>query len=296
MPHQSLPFQPVVIIGAGRSGTNALRDALCLLPSVATWPCDEINPIMRHGNIAMAHDRFGAAQATKPVSNFIRGAFVREWKHQNKPSFLIEKTCANSLRVPFLREILPEAKFIFLHRHGGDVLASAQKRWRGELELPSLPYYWSKVRFTPLRDLPIYAWRFVKARWRLFRGKQAHLSSWGPISPEMLNLPPDTSLEHICAQQWADCVGFALDDLAQLEAEKVIHIGYEKFVTEPQPTLLQLAKFLGHDASEAQCRAASHNVRASSIGKGAETMLTLEAPVASILHPALRRLGYEEDR
>lgn len=44
-PAAHLPFTPVVIIGAGRSGTNALRDALTALPEFETWPCDEINPI-----------------------------------------------------------------------------------------------------------------------------------------------------------------------------------------------------------------------------------------------------------
>ena len=42
--------QPVVIIGAARSGTNMLRDVLVKLPGVGTWPCDEINYIWRHGN------------------------------------------------------------------------------------------------------------------------------------------------------------------------------------------------------------------------------------------------------
>jgi len=30
---------PIVIIGAGRSGTNLLRDLLCAHPDVVTWPC-----------------------------------------------------------------------------------------------------------------------------------------------------------------------------------------------------------------------------------------------------------------
>ena len=39
---------PVIIIGAGRSGTNMLRDLLAQLPQFSTWPCDEINYIWRH--------------------------------------------------------------------------------------------------------------------------------------------------------------------------------------------------------------------------------------------------------
>ena len=42
--------RPMVIVGAGRSGTNVLREVLCSFPGFSTWPCDEINYIWRHGN------------------------------------------------------------------------------------------------------------------------------------------------------------------------------------------------------------------------------------------------------
>lgn len=287
-----LPFQPVFIIGAGRSGTNILRDALCALPHIATWPCDEINPIMRHGNISMPHDRFDAEQARGNVKRFIRGAFTREWTRQDRPAFLVEKTCANSLRVPFLNAIFPEARFIFIHRHGGDVLASARKRWKGQMELPSLPYYWSKIRFTPLRDLPIYGWRFVRARWNMMRGQADHLDSWGPASPAMLALPPSASLDEICALQWSDCVNFALDDLAALDASRVQRVGYEDFVSDPTEILLELAQFLNHEANRDDCRAAAGSVRASSVGKGADALASAAENVAATIDPVLGRLGY----
>ena len=46
----------VVIIGAPRSGTNMLRDILSTFEGVATWPCDEINYIWRHGNMSYPSD------------------------------------------------------------------------------------------------------------------------------------------------------------------------------------------------------------------------------------------------
>ena len=46
----TFPFTPVIVVGTGRSGTNMLRDALCVLPGFDTWPCDEGNYIWRHGN------------------------------------------------------------------------------------------------------------------------------------------------------------------------------------------------------------------------------------------------------
>ena len=294
MRQPDLPVRPLIIIGAGRSGTNILRDALCALPGFATWPCDEINPIMRHGNIAMPHDRFDVKQARPAVARFIRGAFRREWQRQGKPAFLVEKTCANSLRVPFLAEILPEARFVFLHRHGGDVLASARKRWRGEMELPTLPYYWSKVRFTPLRDLPIYGWRFLRARAQMLTGQAEHMASWGPTSPAMLDLPRDASLDLICARQWADCVVTAQDDLAKLDARFAHRLAYEHFVADPAAALESIAAFADASVTKQQCATAAANVRTSSVGKGAAALASASDDVIALVRPVLDRLGYSD--
>ena len=35
-------INPVIIIGAPRSGTNILRDTLSIISNVRTWDCDEI--------------------------------------------------------------------------------------------------------------------------------------------------------------------------------------------------------------------------------------------------------------
>lgn len=290
----STPLTPVFIIGAGRSGTNILRDALCALPGFATWPCDEINPILRHGNVAMPHDRFTAEQARPSVVRFIRKAFLREWKRQGRPPFLVEKTCANSLRIPFLLAIFPEARFVFLYRHGGDVLASARKRWRGEMELASLPYYWSKIRFTPLRDLPVYGWRFIKARAQMLLGAAGHMSSWGPTSPAMRELPANTSLEELCIQQWTDCVTTAADDLDAIDAERVHRLGYEDFVRAPARALLEIAQFLGAEVTRDDCEHATADVRTSSVGKGAQALASAAPDVIAKARPVLGRLGYSE--
>lgn len=55
---------PIILIGAPRSGTNIFRDTIASLPSVTTWPCDEINYIWRHGNINYPSDEFPVELAT----------------------------------------------------------------------------------------------------------------------------------------------------------------------------------------------------------------------------------------
>ena len=74
-------YKAVIIIGAGRSGTNILRDTLTQLPGFGTWHCDEINYIWRYGNKDYKTDEFMPAMAKPKVKQYIRGQFN---KLQNK--------------------------------------------------------------------------------------------------------------------------------------------------------------------------------------------------------------------
>ena len=64
---------------------------------------------------------------------------------------MVEKTCANSLRISFVNEVVPEAKYIFIYRDGIDSTGSAKLRWTAELDIH---YILKKVRFVPMMDLP----------------------------------------------------------------------------------------------------------------------------------------------
>ena len=127
-------YQPVVIIGAPRSGTNMLRDILCKFDGVSTWPCDEINYIWRHGNLTYPSDELPYTLASSSVKKYIRKQF--DWVAKNyDASIVIEKTCANSLRIPFVDKVIPEAKYIYIVRNGIDVTGSAKLRWTAKLNM-----------------------------------------------------------------------------------------------------------------------------------------------------------------
>jgi len=126
---------PVVIIGAPRSGTNMLRDLLCSVDGVATWPCDEINYIWRHGNLRYPSDAFSPDMVNPRIQQYIRGQF--SWVAKKYGArIVVEKTCANSLRVDFVERVLSQPKYIFIARDGVDVVCSAMRRWRAKLDLP----------------------------------------------------------------------------------------------------------------------------------------------------------------
>ncbi len=283
-----LDFVPVVIIGAPRSGTNALRDMICRLPDFATWPCDEINPIWRHGNLGWPDDALPPARATAPVRAFVRRAFARQWRRAGHPRFVVEKTCANSLRVPFVEAILPEAKYIFILRDGRDVVASAERRWRGRMEMRLLPYLLAKARATPLVDLPAYAWRTLRRRVQLFAGGP-QAPTWGPRLPAPK--PDLTSLPLRCAEQWIGCAEAAETALSQIEPARVLRLKYEAMVADPQAALERILTFLGTTTDGPALSAAAATLHAASVGRGPRSR---GDELAELLAPALRRFGYGE--
>lgn len=285
------PFTPLVVIGAGRSGTNALRDALTQLPGFASWPCDEINPIWRHGNLDWPDDEIPPDRATPAVRLSIRTAFRRIWRQQGRPDFVVEKTCANALRVPFVDAVLPEARYIHIVRNAFDVVASARKRWRGELEVMGLHYYLAKARYAPLSDLPSYAVSALKNRVAIKLGRQEHFDSWGPRFSGLDTLS-DLPLDEIVARQWVACVNSSDSAFADMVPGRVFQVRYENFTADPQGCLAEITQWLEAPRSEDSLRAAVTSVWASSVGKGQAAAEALPGIIKSILEAPMREHGY----
>lgn len=271
------PYRPLVVIGAGRSGTNMLRDVLCRMPQFGTWPCDEINYIWRHGNMRHPHEEFPAELATPSVQRYLRRAFAKCAKREACTT-VVEKTCANTLRVGFVAAALPKnTRFVHIVRDGHDVVASAGKRWTASLDIP---YLLRKARFVPPLDLPYYALRYLGARLHRLRDREGKLSFWGPRYIGMEEDLQRGSLVEVCARQWKRSVERALEDLAQLQQKQVLHLRYEAFVASPAAELARIGRFLGESWTEEQIQAAVAPVSRSSVGKGGRDLDAEQQAVA----------------
>jgi hypothetical protein len=259
---------PVVIIGAPRSGTNMLRDALTAVPGFATWPCDEINYIWRHGNHRHASDEFPAHFARPEVASYVRRRFARLAKHA-RGARVVEKTCANALRIGFVAAILPEARYVHIRRDPLDAVASALKRWRAPLDLP---YVLRKSRFVPPSDLPYYAWRYLANRHRKLASADGRLATWGPRFDGMDEMLRRASLAELCAEQWRRCVTSAVRHLAAMPAGRACEVQYEDFVRRPAPELGRILSFLQVDLDAGDIGAAVRHVKATNAGRGAREL------------------------
>lgn len=267
-----------------------LRDMLVEMPGVTTWPCDEINYIWRHGNVRFESDEFTPEMATPGVSKYISHKFD-QLASTSGAGVVVEKTCANSLRVGFVDKVIPEAKYIFIVRDGYDVVSSALKRWNAQLELQ---YILKKARFVPVADLPYYASRYLLNRlYRLFSGSH-RLAFWGPRLVGMQQLLEEYTLPEVCALQWKRCVESAEQAFAGMQQDRIIRVSYEQFVAEPVAEYERIARFVDKDVSEQVKTRLNNSVTAASVGRGrsslsSEQMCSIEA----LIGDTLERYGYQ---
>lgn len=277
---------PVVILGAARSGTNMLRDALVDLPSFGTWPCDELPYVWRYGNRDRPTDEFERSDATPPVRRYIRREFARLARRQ-RVRYVVEKTCANTLRSGFVDAVLPEARFVVLVRDGRDVTLSAAKRWTAPLDVR---YAARKARYIPGRDLAPYLWRAVRNRLHQRLDPDRRLSAWGP---RIDGLPATAPLDERCARQWRRCVERTARGLAGVDQRRVLRVEYERLVADPPGEFTAIVRWLRAPVDERDCFAAAGPIRGNSVGRwrselDADALCRLEP----ILRPSLEELGY----
>lgn len=284
-----------IIVGAPRSGTNMLRDVLTSLDGFASWPCDEINLLWKHGNLDVPHDELTRSHARPDVVAFLRGEFQKLGRRYGAHT-VVEKTCATSLRVGFAAEVFPEAKFIFIRRDGVDAAPSAMKRWNAPFD----PVYTlRKVRWVPVVDLPrhLFAFGVKKARQKMFGDSGCESADvdvstwWGPRPADFEQIQRHRPLDEIALIQWQRCVDSSMRDLDKLPSDRVLEVIYEDFVLDPVSGLRSILEFLGR--AESMDAQAVENVTAKSVGKGREGL----GPEAvrrldSLSHETLRKLGY----
>lgn len=269
--------QPVFIIGAPRSGTSLLYSILRSSSRLAHWPGEahevweaDFHPALT-GWRSNALDRgdAGGPEGERIKREFLLVAGTR--KH------LIDKTPRNALRVAFIDELFPDARFVFLTRDGRENVNSLINAWRTKVyRTYRLPDHHSIPGVQP------EWWKFT-----LYPGWEGDV---------------DGALEVVCAKQWHLSYDHAL--AAVPEDERWIPIRYEDLIVDATGEVGRVADALGLPF-EAAMRTRAESVATTPInavtppeqGKWRrENPDEIEA-ILPLIAPTMKKLGYDiEDR
>jgi hypothetical protein len=220
--------RPIIILSAPRAGSTLLFETLAQAAGVHTIGgeshklIESIGPL-RPGGGAVTSNRLTGKDATPAITAELRRRFAVQLRDRDgRPpapgaaTRLLEKTPKNALRVPFLLEVFPDARFIFLHREVRANLGSMMEAWRA-------------------------------GGWVTYR----HLAGWN--GPWSLLLPPgyeqlrDRPLEEVVAFQWRTANEMILDDLASMPRERWTAVRYEDLIGDPAREVARLLEFTGLD-------------------------------------------------
>ena len=283
--------RPIIIIGAARSGTKFLRDLLAASDRARAVPYD-VNYIWRYKAGPLPDDVLSVESLSFEKRDFITQTLRDQAGIQrgDTQTILIEKTVSNTLRVPFVHKIFPDAHYVHLVRDGRDVTHSAMGMWQAKPDLGAL---WTKLKGVPLSNLGYVFWfgaNFVKG---LFSGRGGG-KIWGPRYPGFEEDLAGRPLVEICARQWLHSVSAARRDLAVMPAEQVHEIRYEALVGGRGP-LEWLLQRVGLEGDAKVLAAYDERVDRSASGRWRDAMTEEDqARMLECLGPALGQLGYAE--
>jgi hypothetical protein len=277
--------RPLLILGAARSGTKVLRRLLGAAPGAAVVPYG-VPAVWKQGNENCPHDALPRSACSPATARRIRTELRGLAQGPSDASLLVEKTSANTLRVPFVHAVFPNARVVHLVRDGVDVVESARRRWQAR---PGLGYLVRKalyLRETGLRQGLRYLWRRLRGV-----GSSAP-SLWGPHYPGMADDVTERPLLAVCAQQWRTCVQYTLEALDALPDKQVLSLRYETLVREPK-SVDRLARFAGVPDATPMHAVYRQEVDDAFVGRGRTRLTAAEREtLAPILQTPLEQLGY----
>jgi len=280
-----MEYQPIILIGAARSGTKILRDTISTHPEINKIKYD-INFIWKKYSEHINHDELSVEDISPKFKKFIKYYFKKNSK--GKP-FIIEKTVSNTLRIPFLLELFPNAKFIILYRDGRDVVESVRRQWN---VVPPVSYQLKKMLSIPVFQVIPYLFKYalniIKLKLNPNRSTKSHV--WGVKYKGYENDMNDDLLT-FCSKQWIHCANAIIENQNKIPLANKLIIRYEDLVMDPKNQFQEIAEFLDLNFQQFDYL----SIKPANIGKAVKSLDDKEYNSMNlILKDTLKRLGYNE--
>ena len=215
---------PIILLGAPRSGTTLLGRIFSRHPEVAYLL--EPRLIWSIGNHDRLDEVLTAEHLTPAIARRIDRRFDRFRERLDRPRFA-EKTPSNLLRIPFIRALYPEAKFIFIER---DPVASLHSLARLEQQPPDPDRLWARLCELRPENFHCQLRRLLDPEERAFFGPR--VPGWRALLK--LERPVRLARQHRLLMRHAE------RDLPSVEFHR---LSYEALVADPERVIRGMFHF-----------------------------------------------------
>lgn len=268
--------RPVFIVAAPRSGSSWLFETLSQSPGLLSLGGEghgEIESIqsLNPATSGRWHNALEAADATDEVAKQLRANYLAGLRtHLGEPVTptapfrFLEKTPKNALRIAFLKQVFPDARFIWLHRDPRENIASIIEAW-------------GSGRFVTYRSLP------------------ERPTGWSLLLPAGWQAMNDRPVGDIAAWQWATTNQHIAEQLDAMPASDWTSISYQTLCEDSNAAVARLCDFIGVPVPEAN--SADHLSRHTLTPPAPDKWRKHEQAIASsqsIWEPIARRIGTTE--
>ena len=299
----------VFIVGSPRSGTTILGEMLGRHQGICQWY--EPYFIWDHHFRHWPHDERSADDARPAVVAQIRRDF-RRYRNRSGAALIVDKSPRNSLKIPFIKAIFPQARFIHLLRDGRDATLSIHREWQRRRQIVNDPernrrFNYGRA-FGVLQDWlgrqPLWEDR-LRSLWFETHGhlvdKTKHLNrkrwhgavGWGPRFRGWERQYDDTRLLRFNALQWLKCVEAVRDAWGNISPARRLEIRYEDMLRDGRRIVSEIIAFTGLDASGSFLDALPEMHKNNFNKWQREFTPDQLTMVRSVLDPMLGRLGYD---
>jgi hypothetical protein len=273
---------PIFVIGCSRSGTTVTYETIAATPGLLAFGYEipQFWDALWGPRTNNWESEAAAAEHARPAH---RAAAQRHFYARLGAGQVVEKTCINVMRVPYLLRLFPKARFVFIHRDGRDNISSMIDGWRHDGHFGLTKFLGPFPCDVRINDGEFRDWSFfLPPGWRDYNHAR---------------------LEEVCAFQWLSANRMALDAGRSVPPEQWIRLRYEDIFDRPIEMFRGVFARLGlpfDDAMRDRCAKLGQLPTSIVKGKPAKEKWKQSNPEAierilPTIRPLMAELGYDTD-
>jgi len=273
---------PVFLVGCSRSGTTVAYESFANSSQLLSIGYEI--PQFWNSLWGPKHNNWESEAATTDnACPEHRTAAMRHFYQCIGLGRILDKTCINVMRIPYLYSLFPNARFIYIQRDGRDNISSMMDGWRHSGHFRLSQFLGEFPEDVSINNGEFHEWSFfLPPGWRKYN---------------------HSSLEEVCAFQWISANRLALTAKKTIPEHQWVHLRYEDIFTRPVEMFEQAFAQLElpfEDTVREHC--ATINSRPTSIVNGMPKQQKWKSHnpdailrILKTITPMMLELGYEPD-